>query len=202
MNPVAILEQYRSLRLSFFKWRSSSGIAINTTLAILFMFLTALCARISFPLPWTPVPVTGQTFAVLLAGAILGRWGAASQALYLGLGLAGLPWFASCSGGAPGPTAGYLAGFIIAPLVIGYAIDKHPPMREIKQLIILMAAADIIIIHGLGTAWLYIWLNFILHGNISIPMALSMGSIPFIAGDAIKALLAAVCAYLAVPKNL
>ena len=94
-----------------------------------FALLTVLAAQARIPLPWTPVPVTLQTFTVLLAGAVLGaRLGGLSQALYLAAGLAGVPVFAGWTGGAGhliGPTGGYLAGFVLAPLVVGGMIGRR-----------------------------------------------------------------------------
>src|SRR3546814_1338028 len=91
--------------------------------------LTALSAQISFVLPWTPVPVTGQTFAVLVVGASLGwRLGAGSQLLYVALGLTGLPVYADGTGGwavATGPTAGYLVGFIPTAALVGARSEEH-----------------------------------------------------------------------------
>src|SRR3546814_15133918 len=85
--------------------------------------LTALSAQISFVLPWTPVPVTGQTFAVLVVGASLGwRLGAGSQLLYVALGLTGLPVYADRPGGwavATGSTPRYLGGLLLPPPLVG-----------------------------------------------------------------------------------
>jgi biotin transport system substrate-specific component len=83
-----------------------------------FALLTGLTALWEIPLPFTPVPITGQTFAILLAGATLGlRAGAASQLLYLAMGIVGVPFFAGGSSGwevVTGPTVGYLVGFVAA----------------------------------------------------------------------------------------
>src|SRR3546814_8826260 len=91
--------------------------------------LTALSAQISFVLPWTPVPVTGQTFAVLVVGASLGwRLGAGSQLLYVALGLTGLPVYAAGTGGwavATGSTAGYCVGFSRTSALIGAMTERH-----------------------------------------------------------------------------
>ncbi|UCG41646.1 MAG: biotin transporter BioY, partial [Acidimicrobiia bacterium] len=86
-----------------------------------FALLTGLTALWEIPLPFTPVPITGQTFAILLAGATLGlRAGAASQLLYLAMGIVGVPFFAGGSSGwevVTGPTVGYLVGFVAAAAV-------------------------------------------------------------------------------------
>ena len=91
---------------------------VTAVLVVGFALFTALMAQIEFPLWFTPVPITGQTFAVLLAGAALGwRAGLASQALYVGLGAVGLPFYSGGDGGwnvVTGATGGYLVGFIAA----------------------------------------------------------------------------------------
>ena len=99
--------------------------AVNTIILMIgFALLTALAAQIRFHIPGTPVPVTGQTFAVLLAGATLGsRTGAGSQLIYWLMGAIGLPVLAQANGGweaAAGATFGYLFGFIV-----GYGSSVH-----------------------------------------------------------------------------
>ena len=100
----------------------------DAVLIVGFALLTAAAAQISIPLGFTPVPITGQTFAVLLAGGALGAWrGAASQFLYIALGAIGLPFYADGDGGwsaATGSTAGYLVGFIVAAAIIGWMAER------------------------------------------------------------------------------
>jgi biotin transport system substrate-specific component len=149
--------------------------------------LTALGAQIRIPLPWTPVPLTLQTFFVPLAGAALGPvLGAGSQLLYLAVGLAGLPVFA---GGAAGPavlwgaTAGYLAGFPLAAWGAGAFLRRSPgpSLPRIGLAIALGMAA----IYACGAAWLVIGLH------ASLGQALTAGVLPFLPGDAVKAIAAA-----------
>ena len=107
---------------------------VTTTLVIGFALLTALAAQIVIPLPFTPVPITGQTFVVLLAGAGLGATaGAASQGLYVLLGAVGLPFYAGGASGwtvARGATGGYLIGFIVAAWIVGALAGwTGPPPR-------------------------------------------------------------------------
>ena len=98
-----------------------------------FALLTALCAQIRIPLGFTPVPITGQTFAVLLSGAVLGsRMGAASQLLYVLMGAAGAPFYAGGTGGweyATGATMGYLLGFVAAAYAVGYLAEHRQDRR-------------------------------------------------------------------------
>ncbi len=107
-----------------FRWRYELSIPKKLALALGMAALTGLVAQVRFPLPWSPVPITGQTFAVLLAGVLLGRWwGGASLAFYAGIGAVGLPWFAGWSGGfaaITGPSGGYIMGFVLAALFLGH----------------------------------------------------------------------------------
>ena len=100
----------------------------NALLVIAGSILIALTAQVSIPLPFTPVPVTGQTFGVLVVGMALGsRRGALAVIAYLMEGAMGAPVFAGGTGGAPilaGPTAGYLFGFVPAAFVTGYLAEK------------------------------------------------------------------------------
>src|SRR2546428_3095822 len=121
-----------------------------------FALLTWAGARISVPLPFTPVPGTLQTLAVLLAGALLGaRAGAASQAVYLFMGVAGLPVFA-LPGAGPGyllgPTGGYLFGFIAAAFVVGSLLARRRGGGVPGAAVIFLLGA--VMIHLCGLAWL------------------------------------------------
>ena len=144
--------------------------------------LTALAAQVSFLLPFTPVPVTGQTFAVLLAGTALGsRLGPASQALYVALGAAGLPFYADGEGGwqaATGATAGYLVGFVVAAAVLGMLAERRQDRTVLTAVpAMLMGTA---IIYGLGAWWLSIELG------VSAAEAVELGVAPFLIGDTLK----------------
>src|SRR3954467_8614038 len=100
--------------------------------------LTALCAQVSIPVPGSPVPITGQTFAVLLCGAALGaNRGAAAMGLYLLLGVVGLPVYADADSGVHvvwGATGGYLVGFVIAGYVVGRLAEARLDRTPLKAL--------------------------------------------------------------------
>lgn len=153
-----------------------------------FALLTALAAQVRIPLPFTPVPITGQTLAVLLAGAVLGGWaGAASQGLYLLLGLVGLPVFAGGNGGvayATGPTLGYLVGFVVAAYVVGRLAERGQDRSPWTALPAFLAGNAVIYV--LGVAWLWWSVPQI----ATIEDALVKGLVPFIVGDSVKIALA------------
>ena len=123
-----------------------------------FALFTALAAQISIPLGFTPVPITGQTFAVLLAGGVLGaNRGALSMGLYVALGAIGLPFYADGDGGwsvATGATAGYLVGFIVAAFVVG-KMAEHGQDRKLSTSLPAFVAGSLII-YGFGATWLAI----------------------------------------------
>ncbi|MEK6704555.1 MAG: biotin transporter BioY, partial [Bdellovibrionota bacterium] len=181
-------------KYSAFRWRHELSIPRKLALAIAMAAVTGLLAQVRFPLPWTPVPITGQTFAVLLAAVLLGKWwGGISMAIYGGLGWAGLPWF---QGGTAGITAtgGYVIGFVLATLFVGYFVDKYVRSRSFLTMLGLMLVANFVFIYIPGLVWLSIWLPG--HGKTvaSLAALLNMGMIPFIAGDITKAVLAAAIA--------
>ena len=146
--------------------------------------LLALAARIEIPLPFSPVPVTGQTFAVLVLAAALGaRLGVATVTLYILEGIVGLPVFAGGAAGLArltGPTGGYLVGFIVAAAIIGWAAERGWTMRvptTVAAMLIGEAA-----IYAIGLAWL---------SRFPLPVGvLEAGLYPFIAGDVYKIALA------------
>ncbi|MFQ5834384.1 MAG: biotin transporter BioY [bacterium] len=155
-----------------------------------FTILTALGAFVWIPLPFTPVPITLQTFFVLLGGAILGRkLGASSQLLYLGLGGLGLPIFAGVSGGLSrlvGPTGGYLIGFVLAAYLVGRMTKKK--RGSLWSLMLIMGVGEGVILF-LGT----LWLAWVL--RIGIGQSLYLGLIPFLPGDMLKLMGAASICY-------
>ena len=139
--------------------------------------LTALLARLRIPLPFTPVPITGQTLGVLLAGAALGaRRGFLSQVLYILAGAAGLHVFAG--GSLVGPTAGYLWSFPLAALLSGWLVD-HGAARRISSLTGTLLLADSCIMAS-GVLWLS---DF---ARVPVREALGLGFIPFWEGEALK----------------
>lgn len=147
--------------------------------------LLALFAQIAIPLPFTPVPLTGQTFAVLLVGAALGaKRGAASLGLYTLEGALGLPFFAGGKSGLSGPTVGYLIGFIAAAYVIGLLAERGLD-RSLRTSFIPFLLGTVII-YAFGATWLAISLN------MTPQAAFANGVLPFLIGDVIKLILAGV----------
>lgn len=200
----AFIEGYKNKMYDFFKWRSETSFVYKLIMCCTFACFTGLMAQVRFYLPFTPVPLTGQTFAVLLSGVILGKYyGGLSQGIYAGLGFAGVPWFAGWTGGLGvlfGPTAGYIIGFILAALFIGWVVDSKIRTRSFLGIIGLMLFADVGLILIPGTLWLYGWSNLFYPVNMS--EAMLMGFIPFIAGDAVKAFAAGTAGRLIIPKSV
>ncbi len=159
---------------------------ITAALVVGFALLTALAAQVRIPLPFTPVPVTGQTLAVLLAGAALGsRAGAASQGLYILLGLGGLPFFQGGNSGwdyATGPTLGYLVGFVVAAAAVGYLAERKHDRTITTALPAFLAGT--VVIYGFGVGWLMVALP------TDLTDALVKGLVPFVIGDLLKVALA------------
>ena len=169
--------------------------ALNILGVSVFIGLTAAGAFVRIYLPFTPVPVTLQTFFVLLAGAVLGRkLGSLSQFSYVALGALGLPIFSGALGGISrlaGPTGGYLVGFIVAAWIVGMML-KGRASSFLKIVLAMTAGNFVIYLFGV------LWLSFIIH--IGIWKALLLGAFPFILGDAIK-LLAAASLYQGIQKR-
>jgi biotin transport system substrate-specific component len=157
---------------------------------LLFALLTALTARLTIPLPFTVVPITLQTLAVLLSGLVLGsRGGALSQLLYLAAIAAGLPITASGIGGPAAfvtPTAGYLIAFVPAAFVAGYLLERwQSPTRNSLLIHVVAGICAMLVIYAGGAAWLTVVL-----GNVQT--ALQQGVLPFIGVDLAKAVVAAL----------
>lgn len=144
----------------------------------------ALSAQIAIPLPFTPVPVSAQSLAVLMIGVLLGaRKGAASVLLYLTEGAMGLPFFAKGAAGLAilrGTTAGYLIGFVFAAFVVGWLAERGWD-RDIKSSLAAMMVGNAVIF-AFGLTWLGTLVGF--------EKALTFGFFPFLPGMLIKLFLA------------
>ena len=201
---VSTLDRYRMFRDSAYQKRDAMSSVKKIALALGFAILIGLMAQLRFPIPWSPVPITGQTFSVLLAGILLGRWwGGVSLGLYIGLGAAGLPWFTGWSGGIShlaGPTGGYLIGFILAALFIGSFTSKFLKSRSFLRMLGLMLFANFVLIYVPGLLQLNLWLNLVSGSATGFAQTLAMGLLPFIAGDVVKVVAAALAARGLLPK--
>ena len=143
-----------------------------------------LSAQVSVPLPGTPVPVTGQTFAVLLAGAALG-WQRAvpSMLLYLAAGAAGVPWFAEGSSGTAAASLGYVIGFVLAGAVVGALAARGGDRTAVRT--VLTMTLGTLLIYAVGLPYLVLALD------VPLSRGFALGVQPFLLGDAVKVLLAA-----------
>ncbi|MBI1798191.1 MAG: biotin transporter BioY [Candidatus Eisenbacteria bacterium] len=175
----------RTLTLADIAW-PRAGTLQNLALLIGASLLTAAAAQIAIPLPWSPVPITGQTFAVLLSGAVLGaRRAFLAQALYLMEGAAGLPFFAGGVGGAAvfaGPTAGYLVAFPFAAAITGWLAARGWDRSRVRAFFAMVLGSAVIFACGLA----------VLSRFVPPRALLSAGLLPYLPGDIFKAALAAL----------
>ncbi|HEX6219458.1 MAG TPA: biotin transporter BioY [Acidimicrobiia bacterium] len=159
-----------------------SGI-VSVILVVGAAALTALAAQWRIQLPYTPVPITGQTFAVLLTGAALGwKLGAAGQMLYLAVGALGAPVFSEASGGMEiiqGATGGYLIGFVFAAALVGW-MAEHRQDRTFATMFTAFILGSLVI-YAFGVAGLMLATGW------SLPVAVERGVVPFLLGDLTKA---------------
>jgi len=163
-----------------------AGTLVNLLLIVGASLVTALAAQIAIPVPWSPVPITGQTWAVLLCGAVLGaRRAFLAQALYLLEGAAGLPVFAGFSAGAAvfaGPTGGYLVAFPLAAAVTGLLAERGWDRRFLTMVAAMLLGSVVIFTLGLAN------LSRFVPGD----QLLAAGLLPFLPGDLVKSSLAAL----------
>jgi biotin transport system substrate-specific component len=199
-----LLARWKMARYQAFRWRFELGILQKLGLALGMAILTGLLAQVRIPLPWTPVAITGQAFAVLLAGVMLGNgWGGISMLMYVGLGAAGLPWFQVWQGGwgyLAGPTGGYLIGFILAAFLIGHLTDRYVKARQFPALMVVMTGAYFVLVYVPGLLQLNLWLTAA-GRQVSLGELLNLGLVPFILVDMIKIVLAAALAWGLTPKE-
>ncbi|MFC0600946.1 biotin transporter BioY [Streptomyces palmae] len=164
-------------------WTDPRALARDAALVVGGAVLTGLAAQLSVPVPGSPVPVTGQTFAALLVGTSLGAArGFLSLALYTLVGMAGMPWFAEGTSGALMPSFGYVLGMLLAGTVVG-ALARRGGDRGVLRTAGTMALGSAII-YAVGVPYLAV------AADLSPSEAVAAGLTPFLLGDALKAALA------------
>ncbi|MGB9643070.1 MAG: biotin transporter BioY [Candidatus Ratteibacteria bacterium] len=187
-----VIKKWNFVWQHYFDWMDSATIVERLLVSFLFAFLTGVSAQMTLKLPFTPVPVTGQVFMVLLSGVFLGKnWAGISQLMYLFGGLTKIPWFAGGSGGLCQmlfvPSFGYIVGFIPASFLVGYVISRTKRIDKISNLIFVMLCS-VSIIYLFGALW------FSLIMKTGLKQTLLLAVLPFVPFDILKAYLAAVFA--------
>jgi len=198
------IDSYYSTRKNIFERIQSASTATKILLSFMMACFTGIMAQIIIPLPWTPVPITAQTFAVLCSGLFLGKkYGCLSQILYIVLGIAFIPWFGGMTGGLDvflGSTGGFLIGFVIASYFIGAITEKYAKARNFTRMALVIGIANFGLIYIPGLAGLALFLSS--QGmTFGIVDLLMMGLIPFIVGDIVKILAAAGVSKVFLPKE-
>lgn len=193
-----VLSGYDELRYRVFRARCEASVLKKFLFAVGMACLTGLLAQVRIHLPWTEVPITGQTFAVLMSGVLLGRWwGGISQGIYVGLGLAGVPWFSGFEAGIRIYTMGYLVGFILAALFVGFMTDTFVRSRGFLPMLGICLFANFALIHIPGLLW-----YAAVKGIWSLPLLMTNCVLPFIPGDIIKAVIpCALASKILLPKR-
>ena len=160
------------------------GLVRDVALVVGGTLFVALSALVVIPLPFTPVPLSLQTFAVLLTGAALGsRRGALSMALYLLAGVAGVPWFSAHQSGWAFATFGYVVGFVAAAWLVGRLAEAGADRKALKT--VGMMVLGNVVIYAFGVAGL------MAYTGMDLGTALAKGVAPFLVGDLIKIAVAA-----------
>jgi len=199
------IDKLHEMQCSWYNWRNNASTLTMVLLSFLVACFTGLMAQVSIAIPWSPVLITFQTFAVLLAGVFLGgKYGGFSMILYTLLGVLGMPWFTNMNHGLDfifAASGGYIIGFIFAATFIGYVFDHYVNARKPVQTIILMAIANFICIYIPGLIGLYNAMLVKTGSALSMPQLLMMGVVPFIVGDLIKIALASGITTSILPKE-
>ena len=199
------INKIHEIQSSWYNWRQNANTITMTLMAFIFACFTGLMAQVSIAVPWSPVLITFQTFAALMAGALLGeKYGGLSMILYMVIGILGVPWF---SHGAAGITAilsasgGYLFGFIIAATFTGYVFDHYENARKPLQCFALMLFANWVLIYIPGLVGLYFYMTSTGGATVTLLSLIMAGVVPFLFGDALKVLLATGISTSILPKE-
>ena len=199
------MDNYYSTRKNVFERIQDASTATKILMSFIMACITGIMAQIIIPLPWTPVPITAQTFAVLCSGLFLGKkYGCLSQILYIVLGVAFIPWFGGMTGGLDiflGSTFGFFIGFVIASYFIGAITEKYAKARNFTRMAAVIGIANFALIYIPGLAGLALWYSLTTGATLGIVDLLMMGLVPFIAGDIVKVLGAASVSKAFLPKD-
>ena len=198
------IDSYYSTRKNVFERIQDASMATKLLMSFMMACITGIMAQIIIPLPWTPVPITAQTFAVLCSGLFLGKkYGCLSQIIYIVLGVAFIPWFGGMTGGLDvflGSTFGFFIGFVIASYFVGLITEKYAKARNFTRMAVTIGIANFALIYIPGLAGLALFMS--MQGTpVGIYDLLMMGLIPFIAGDIVKILGAASVSKVFLPKD-
>ncbi|MCD7781649.1 MAG: biotin transporter BioY [Methanosphaera sp.] len=203
--PITINKnKVHEMQSSWYEWRNNCSTMTMVVLSLLVACFTGLMAQVTIAIPWSPIVISLQTFAVLLAGTFLGeKWGGFSMILYTALGILGVPWFSNMNSGLEwifSASGGYIIGFIIAAIFIGYIFDHYNSARKPVQTVILMLFTNFVIIYIPGLLGLY---NYMLGTGVALSISelLVMGLIPYIIGDLLKVALASTISTSILPKE-
>jgi len=160
------------------------GVIRDVALVAAVAAFTGAAAQVAVPLPFTPVPLSLQTFTVLLSAAALGPWRAgAAMGLYLVAGVAGVPWFSEQRTGFGFPSFGYIIGFVLAALIVG-TLARRGADRRAGSAVVTMVIGNLAI-YAVGVPYLALAIG------VSLPEAIALGALPFVIGDGLKIVLAA-----------
>ena len=199
------IENYYTARKNIFERFNESSTITKIVFSFLMACITGLMAQIIIPLPWTPVPITAQTFAVLCSGLFLGKkYGCLSQIIYIVLGIAFVPWFGGMTGGLDvllGSTGGYFVGFIIASYFIGYITENYAKARNFTRMFAVIGVANFALIYIPGLIGLALWAYLTQGAVLGIVDLLLMGLVPFIFGDIVKIAATAGLSKTFLPKD-
>ncbi|MCI5867468.1 MAG: biotin transporter BioY [Methanosphaera sp.] len=189
---------------SWYDWRNNASTATMVALSFVFACFTGIMAQVAITVPWSPVLITFQTFAALMAGTMLGKkYGVFSMLLYLVLGVAGVPWFTNMHGGIEGiltASGGYIFGFIFAAAFTGYVFDTYSSARKPMQTVLVMLIANWVFIYIPGLIGLYMFMSQKM-AVVSLGQLLLAGVVPFVFGDTLKVLLASGISTSILPKE-
>ena len=159
------------------------GLVRDVSLVVGSAAFVGVVGNVAVPLPFTPVPLSLATFAVLLTGAALGPWRAGlGMGLYLVAGMAGMPWFAEQNAGWNFPSFGYIVGYVLAAVLVGM-FARRGADRTVVSTAGIMVLGNLLI-YAIGVPWLMMSIG------VDFGRALVLGVIPFLIGDAIKLALA------------
>lgn len=180
---------------SLFRWRHEASLAEKVLASVFFALLMALAAQMRFVLPFTPVPFTGQVLVVLVGAVCLGRFGALSQCMYIGMG-ASFGWFTGLVGFSAlmGITGGYLIGFVLASAMLGELVERKSSWNAASLGLAMTLAVGAIYACGV------IQMAAVL--NMGLVEAFMIGAVPFIIVDGIKVSMAAAIGSVLVPKRV
>jgi len=193
------IENYNLKLKKIYDALNELSITGKIALSLVMALSIGMLAQVRIHLPWTPVPMVMTQVGIISYAAVMGRrWGIIPTALYVALGIAGIPWFSNSGSGFSylmGPTGGYIIGYLLSALFVSHLCNPSNNKRTLISIAAIVFISQFIVIYVPGLLQLNYWLQSVKSQHVSLQSVLMMGFYPFIVVDILKSIIGIMIIY-------